>query len=157
MRVLVIGGSGHIGTFLVPRLVDAGHEVSVISRRQRQPYKPDAAWARVTTIVADRHAEDLAGTFGSRVRALEPEVVVDLISFTPESATQLMEALHGRIGHFLHCGTVWIYGPTRIAPTIEDEPRRPFGDYGIGKAKIEEILLRERTARGSRRRSSIPG
>ena len=27
MRIVVIGGSGHIGSFLVPRLVRAGHEV----------------------------------------------------------------------------------------------------------------------------------
>ena len=35
MRVVVIGGSGHIGTFLVPRLVRAGHDVLTISRGQR--------------------------------------------------------------------------------------------------------------------------
>ena len=143
MRTLVIGGSGHIGTFLVPRLVEAGHDVSVISRSQRRPYRPDAAWAKVTVVVADRNAEDAAGTFGRRVRELEPDVVVDLISFTPESAAALVESLRGRVGHFLHCGTVWIHGPTRVAPTTEDEPRRPFGEYGIRKAKIEELLLRE--------------
>ncbi len=38
MRVVVIGGSGHIGTYLVPRLVVAGHEVISISRGEREPY-----------------------------------------------------------------------------------------------------------------------
>jgi tetracycline resistance efflux pump len=28
MRVVIIGGTGHVGTFLVPRLVMAGHEVN---------------------------------------------------------------------------------------------------------------------------------
>ena len=27
MRVVIIGGSGHVGTYLAPRLVEAGHEV----------------------------------------------------------------------------------------------------------------------------------
>ena len=27
MRVVVIGSTGHIGTYLVPRLIAAGHEV----------------------------------------------------------------------------------------------------------------------------------
>ena len=143
MRILVIGGSGHIGTFLVPRLVRAGHDVTVISRNERRPYKPDTAWEEVAVVVADRDAEDAAGTFGARVRGLEPDVVVDLIGFTPESTAVLVESLRGRVGHFLHCGTVWIHGPTRVAPTTEDEPRRPFGEYGIRKAKIEELLLRE--------------
>jgi uncharacterized protein YbjT (DUF2867 family) len=39
MRVVVIGGSGHVGTFLVPQLVEAGHEVVSISRDQREPYQ----------------------------------------------------------------------------------------------------------------------
>ncbi|MBW8788837.1 MAG: NAD(P)-dependent oxidoreductase, partial [Rhizobium leguminosarum] len=32
MRVLVIGATGHVGTYLVPRLVEAGHDVVTISR-----------------------------------------------------------------------------------------------------------------------------
>lgn len=142
-RVVVIGATGHIGTYLVPLLVRAGHEVVAISRSQREPYRADSAWASVETVVADRHAEDDAGSFGARVRDLRPDVVVDLISFSPESALALVEALRGRVEHFLHCGTIWVHGPTRQAPTTEDEPRRPFGDYGIKKARIEELLLQE--------------
>ncbi len=32
MRVVIIGGTGHVGTYLVPRLVQAGYEVINISR-----------------------------------------------------------------------------------------------------------------------------
>jgi nucleoside-diphosphate-sugar epimerase len=31
-RVVVIGATGHIGTYLVPRLADGGHEVIAVSR-----------------------------------------------------------------------------------------------------------------------------
>jgi uncharacterized protein YbjT (DUF2867 family) len=31
-RVVVIGATGHIGPYLVPRLVDRGHEVIAVSR-----------------------------------------------------------------------------------------------------------------------------
>ena len=31
-RVVVIGATGHVGTYLVPRLVRAGHEVIAMSR-----------------------------------------------------------------------------------------------------------------------------
>ena len=44
MRVVVIGGTGHIGTFLVPSLVRAGHDVVAISRGARRAYRDDAAW-----------------------------------------------------------------------------------------------------------------
>jgi len=141
MRVVIIGGAGHVGTFLVPRLVEAGHEVINISRGQRQAYQPHAAWKSVQQIEADRTAEDSAGTFGARVVGLKPDVVIDMICFTEASARQMVAALQGQVQHFLHCGTIWIHGPTVQAPTTEEQPRRPFGSYGIQKAAIETYLL----------------
>ncbi len=47
MDIVVIGGTGHIGTFLVPRLVNSGHRVTVLSRGQGQPYQEDPAWNTV--------------------------------------------------------------------------------------------------------------
>ncbi|WP_433162852.1 NAD-dependent epimerase/dehydratase family protein [Kribbella sp. CA-247076] len=141
MRTVVVGGTGHIGTYLVPELVRLGHEVVVLSRGERSPYRSDGAWSRVRTIQVDRETEDAAGSFGGRVAELEPDVVVDLISFTEDSTRQLAEAVQGRIQHLLHCGTIWIHGPSGQVPTREDTPRRPFGEYGIQKAAIETYLL----------------
>jgi uncharacterized protein YbjT (DUF2867 family) len=36
-RVVVIGATGHIGTYLVPRLVRAGHQVIAMSRGTGEP------------------------------------------------------------------------------------------------------------------------
>jgi nucleoside-diphosphate-sugar epimerase len=140
-HVVVLGGTGHIGGYLVPRLVAAGPEVTVLTRGKASPYRPDGAWSAVTTVVADRDDEERAGTFADRVRALEPDVVIDLICFTLDSARRLVEALEGRVRHFLHCGTVWVHGPSVEVPTTEEAPRRPFGDYGVQKAEIEAYLL----------------
>jgi nucleoside-diphosphate-sugar epimerase len=150
MRIVVIGGSGHIGTYLIPTLVELGHEVINVTRGHRQPYVPHAAWKRVQRIEADREAEDQVGTFAGRIADLKPDVVTDLISFTENSAHQMVEALRGRIQHFLHCGTVWVFGHSTIVPATEDLPMRPFGDYGIQKAAIEAYLLAEA------RRSAFP-
>ena len=141
MRVVVIGGSGHVGTYLVPYLVESGHEVINLSRSQRQPYRQHGAWKSVRQVVADREAEDAAGTFGQRVRDLKPDAVVDMICFTLDSARQLTEALTGQIQHFLHCGTIWVHGPSLEVPVTEQQPRHPFGEYGIQKAAIEVYLL----------------
>src|SRR5689334_9989147 len=91
MKIVVIGGSGHIGTFLVPRLVRAGHEVINISRGRGRTYAEAPEWQHVTQVVADRQQEDREGTFGDRVVGLGPDVVVDLVCFTLESATALVE------------------------------------------------------------------
>ena len=45
-RVVVIGATGHIGTYLVPRLVDGGHEVIAVSRGSREPVSPESAVER---------------------------------------------------------------------------------------------------------------
>jgi nucleoside-diphosphate-sugar epimerase len=141
MRIVVIGGSGHIGTYLVPHLVQAGHEVICISRGQRHPYQPHAAWQQVQSITIDRKAAEDASTFGDQMRDLRPDVVIDLICFTLDSARQLVEALRGQLQHFVSCGTIWVHGPSVSVPTTEDQPRRPFGEYGIQKAAIEAYLL----------------
>jgi nucleoside-diphosphate-sugar epimerase len=143
MKVVVIGGKGHIGTYLVPRLVEAGHAVVNVSRGQSRPYLPHSAWARVQDVQIDRDAAERAGDFGSRIAALGGDVVVDLICFTLDSARHLVDALRGRVQHFLHCGTIWTHGPSAVVPTTEDQPKHPFGDYGIRKAAIEAYLLDE--------------
>ncbi|GHH76732.1 dehydratase [Streptomyces sulfonofaciens] len=141
MRVVVIGGTGHIGTYLIPLLVSRGHEVTVLSRGLRRPYRTDGGWRHVRTIETDRTAEEAAGDFGDRVARLGADVVIDLICFTEQSAEQLNDALEGRVGHLLHCGTIWVHGPSAAVPTTEDSVRRPLGRYGIEKAAIEKRLL----------------
>ena len=46
-------------------------------------------------------AEENTGSFGKRIRALQPDIVIDLICFTLESARHLAEALRGEIQHYL--------------------------------------------------------
>jgi nucleoside-diphosphate-sugar epimerase len=148
MRIVVIGGTGHVGSYLVPRLFEAGHDVTVVSRRQRAPYHPHGAWTRVAHIELDRAVEEAAGRFGENIAALRPDVVVDLICYTLDSAVQLCDALRGRVQHLLHCGTIWVHGPSAQVPTTEEEPRRPFGEYGCRKAAIERYLLDQARSHG---------
>ena len=143
MRVTVIGGTGHIGTYLCPALVRAGHDVISVTRGQRSPYVDDDTWSRIDRLILDRPAEEAAGKFGEHIAALEPEAVVDLTCYTPASAMHLVHALAGKVGHFLHCGTIWVYGHSTEVPTTEDNPRNPFGDYGCLKAEIEVLLLKQ--------------
>jgi nucleoside-diphosphate-sugar epimerase len=148
MRVVIIGGSGHVGTYLVPRLVEAGHEVLNVSRGEHKPYHAHHAWDKVQQVILDRRAEEGAGTFGQKIAALQPQAVIDLICFTLPSCQQLVEALRGKVQHFLFTGTIWMLGPSEVVPTTEEYPRRSFGEYGINKAAIERFLLDE-ARRGS--------
>jgi len=148
MHVVILGGTGHVGTYLVPRLVESGHTVTCVSRGQRQPYQVHSAWKSVRQVVIDRAAEEASGSFGQQIRDLKPDIVIDMICFTLDSAQRLVEALRGRVQHLLHCGTIWVHGPSVQVPTTEEQPRRPFGEYGIQKAAIEAYLLKQARENG---------
>ena len=66
-----------------------------------------------------------------------------MICFNEDSARHLVDALRDQVQHFLHCGTIWVHGPSVEVPTTETQPRKPFGEYGILKAQIEAYLLDE--------------
>jgi len=139
MRVVVIGGTGHIGTYLVPSLVRAGHDVVVISRGLRRAYRDHPVWSEIELVACDREASERDGRFGSLVAGLRPDAVVDLMCFTPAQAQQLVDALDGQ--HVIQTGSAWSYGASTLVPTTEDAPKNPYGTYGIHKLAIEQYLL----------------
>ena len=147
-KVVVIGATGHIGTYLVPRLVAAGHDVVAVSRGKARPYRDSRLWDGVERVPLDRAALEAEGTFGDAIRAARPDIVVDMICFTAASARQLVGALSGQVSHFLSIGTIWTYGHSVAVPTPEDAPKRPFGDYGIQKAEVEAFLLAQARTQG---------
>ena len=143
MKVVVIGGTGHIGTFLTPKLIEAGHQVTVVSRQQSNPYQKHVAWQNVRMVTLDRDKLEQQKQFGQAIADLAPQVVIDLICYQVESARQIVNALQDRVEHFLHCGTIWVHGFKVETPSEEWHPRRPIGEYGIRKAAIEAYLLEE--------------
>lgn len=140
-NVLVIGGTGHIGSYLVPRLVSSGYEVLVYTRGETKPYPYSPLWSRVTQISGNREEDEKKGVLGEYIHQVKPDIIVDLIAFEPESATHLVEAISGKDIHLLMCTTAWVYGKTRIVPTPEDAPRFPENDYARKKVAIEDILF----------------
>jgi nucleoside-diphosphate-sugar epimerase len=157
-RVVIIGATGHVGGYLVPRLVDARHDVIAISRGLRRPYRWHHAWNDVTRVEIDRHEGDTAGTFAGKVADLQPDAVIDMLCFTQESAQQLVAALRGKAGLLLSCGTIWVHGPGQAVPTREEDARDPSGEYGTQKAQIEDLLLGESRTPGGLQSSVLhPG
>ncbi len=147
-KVVVIGATGHIGTYLIPRLVIAGHAVTAVSRGVAKPYQQSSVWRHVTSVVLDREAEEASGRFGQAIAALDADIVIDLICFKEASNTQLADALEGRVRHFIHIGTIWTHGASAVVPTPESAAKYPFGEYGVAKAAIEADLLARAQLRG---------
>ena len=142
MRVVVIGGTGHIGTYLIPRLVAEGFDVISISRKIRKPYTNNVAWKKVRQLYMDRTKLERNNVFGLRIAKLKPDILIDLICFNLQSAEQLVLALKGKIKHFLHCGTIWTYGNCNGILCDETATKDPLTAYGKRKVEIENYLLK---------------
>jgi nucleoside-diphosphate-sugar epimerase len=112
-RIVIIGGSGHVGSYLVPRLVQAGYEVVNVSRGEHKPYHPDAAWSKVQHVALNRweeekvlpfrrpsgQAQPSAPDFGAKIAALSPDIVIDMLCFSLSSCQALVEQLLGKVQH----------------------------------------------------------
>ncbi len=141
MKVIVIGGCGHIGSFLVPMFIKAGYEVTAISRGKSKPYSRDYAWEKVNMIVLDREKET---NFAEKIAAMNADIVVDLINFHVEDTRKMVKALKGtRLSHYLFCSSIWAHGRVK---TLEADPndmrKEPLDDYGHNKF-LSELYLKE--------------
>ena len=119
-----------------------------VSRGAARPYRADPSWDAVRHVQADRVSEDRAGTFGARIAALEADVVIDLIAFDLASTRAVVEALRGRVGHYIFCNTIRVYGALVAVPSTEADPPNPIDAYGRGKAESEAYLVREARVNG---------
>ena len=54
MKALIIGAAGHIGTYLIPMLVNAGYDTVAITRTMTPPYEDAPAWHTVIRELLDR-------------------------------------------------------------------------------------------------------
>jgi nucleoside-diphosphate-sugar epimerase len=146
-RIVIIGGSGHVGTYLVPKLIGLGHDVVNVSRGAASPYKQHPAWKAVET----------EGKFGARIAGLNPDIVIDMISFELDSTRQLVEALRGKIEHYLFCSSIWVCGHATSVPSTEADPTNAIGTYGVNKAKVEAWLSQQARRGGFPATSFRPG
>lgn len=156
-RIVLIGGSGHVGSYLVPRLVELGHDVVNVSRGAARPYRAHHAWNTIENVILDRAAEEKAGTFGPRIAELGADIVIDMIAFDLASTQHIVEALRGRIEHYLFCSTIWVYGGLIAVPSTETDPVSPIDPYGTGKAESEAWLMCEARLHGFPATAFRPG
>ena len=146
MRVVVIGATGHIGGYLVPRLVSSGHDVVVVEPRTSRTLSCDQILrgntSRESSSIA-RAKRRWAHSVGPRVAALNPDVVIDLVCFTPEEAEELVSGIRGARATscelWNHLGCTARLQQYRL---MTDADLSPWGDYGVDKLKIERLPQR---------------
>lgn len=155
MKVVVIGGGGHIGSFLIPKLVRENHEVISVSRGKSQPYVKDWTWNKVQRLVLDRSVDT---EFNQKIADLNADVVIDLICFTLEDVKKLVESLKPtNLSHYLYCSTIWTHGRAEILPADPNGLKYPIDEYGIQKYESEKYLKHEFRVNGFPATVIMPG
>ena len=111
MKICVIGGTGHIGSFLTPMLVGDGHEVTVLTRGTDRQLA-GSAWSSVTFVTGQYSRDDSA--WGDLIKQIAAEVVIDIVGADlPSTYTAAKQS--GQ--HVIACGSLWMFGPARLVPT----------------------------------------
>lgn len=156
MKIIVLGGYGHIGSYLVPKLVKLGHEVIAVSRGKHDSYtKNDSAWERVEHLSLDRAKDP---NFAQKVADINADVVIDLISFKIEDTKKIVAALKGtNLTHYLFCSSVWAHGRAETLPADPNGIKHPLDDYGKNKYAGEIFLKDEYRKNGFPATIIMPG
>ena len=162
MHVFVTGGTGHTGSYIVPELVAAGHEVTALARS-------DAAAAAVSALGATVRRGDLEDLDGLTEAAARSDGVIhvahrqDLLpsgGMDAVAAAELRimlaygEALAGTGKPLVVAGSIGSPGSLG-RPAAEDDPALPAGDEHKGTLRARNVVetavvgLAERGVRSS--------
>jgi nucleoside-diphosphate-sugar epimerase len=126
MRILVIGGTGFVGTQVIQQLQKLGHTILVIHRNPTQEEPP----SEVQHLLTDRAR---LPEFRQVFQQFAPEVVLDMIPYTELDARIVMETFHGIA--------------QRVVAISSGDVSRAYGRLiGTEPGPIEPVPLTEETA-----------
>lgn len=156
MRVLVIGGTRFLGPRLARSLLARGHAVTTFNRGAT----PDALPDFVERLHGDRTDPS---QLGRALTGRSFDACVDTIAMRGSDTAAAIEALDGRVGHYVHFSTGQVYLVRAGCPTPAREedydgrlvppPARDAWDagewtYGVEKRECEDLLESAWGARG---------
>lgn len=142
LNILVIGGSGFIGTRLVDELLDADHHVSIFDIKRSETYP-------ALTILGDVRSETQLTTATKGIEiiynlAAEHRDDVSPLSLYHDvnvtgAKNVILAAVANNIQHIIFTSTVAIYGLNKNCPD-ESFPAEPFNEYGRTKWEAEKLF-----------------
>ena len=162
MKILVTGGAGFIGSNVVDRLVEEGHDVVVVDnlitghRRNLHPratfYEMDILDPKLTEVLELENPEVVSH------HAAQIDVRKALANPCFDAEQNILGSVH-LIERCLQTGVKKIiyastggaaYGEPEYLPADENHPVRPISPYGISKHTVEHYLDLAATIHGLR-------
>lgn len=129
-KVLIIGGTRFLGLTIAEAFINKGYEVFEMNRGSRPP--SDGITEQIVCDKSDREA------LTKVLKRQYWDVVVDTI-LTDEDLEFAIEILGDNVGHFIHTGSLGVYGEARQIPAIESVPVEEYeGEYIVFNYKITQ-------------------
>lgn len=153
MKILITGGAGYIGSFLVKALVDRQDEVVVFDSLERG--RKEAIDSRAVLFQGDlkdkaalqklfkENKFDAVMHFAGLIAVGESEEKPQLYYQNNVVGSQnLFEAAitTGGVTKFIFSSSAAVYGNPTQLPIPESHPKNPTSEYGKNKLMVEEIL-----------------
>lgn len=145
MRVLVAGGTGHIGSYIIPELVAAGHEVTGLARSDKSATAVSALGAKV-------RRGDISDLDGLKAAASESDGVIHVahrqdllpsggLDAVSGAELQIMlaygEALAGTGKPLVVSASIGAPGWEKLGrPATEEDPALPGGEKYKGSLRV---------------------
>ena len=111
MKILVIGGTGHVGSFLVPMLLSRGHDVAIGCRGKTSGHT-GSALDSVRRVICN------SGDPAS-LKAIAEQETFDAVVDFPGTAWNVWQAFSDSAQHIIACGSLWMLGYPHVVPTPE--------------------------------------
>jgi UDP-glucose 4-epimerase len=152
MRILVTGGAGYVGAVSVARLLEAGHEVTVVDSLVTGHRDGVPGGARlVEGSVADRSLLDgvlreqpVDAALHCAARSLVAQSMQDPALYYRENVMggiALLDALRENgVDRIVFSSTAAVYGIPDKVPIRENAPARPVNPYGASKLAFEGAM-----------------
>ncbi len=112
LKILVLGGTGFIGPFLVKQAVARGHQVTTFNRGKSDPKAFDGL--PVEKLIGDRATGDLKALEGR-----DFDAVIDVWPSYPKFVRQAIDVLADHSDQYLFISTISVYQP--ISEPLQDE------------------------------------
>lgn len=141
-KVLLIGGTRFLGHAIAEAFVGKGYEVYELNRGTKAPSRGVAG--QIVCDKADRAA------FAQALNKCRWDVVVDTI-LNDEDLKFVVETVGVKVGHFIHTGSVGVYGDARQIPALESQPLCEYEGEDIVfnyKIKQDQVVMRAFQERG---------